>query len=457
MSIFKANDIRGVYPDEIDAGIFTNLGRALFSLAGAEKKFLVGGDARESTPELKDALIEGLLSEGAECVDAGTVTTSECYFAKREWRIPNLAMVTASHNPPQYNGLKIMMGERAPTEDVFDEFEAIYENLPPAVPGRPRGVCSAASVREEYCRRLTEDAPEARPMKLVFDAGNGPLGAFGPDLLRRLGHEVIELNCSVDGRFPGRDPNCAVEANLKGTAAEVTRSGAELALAFDGDGDRISVIDSAGRFVTADELANLLIRTRTVDVRGEKVVCDIKCASIVRRAAEAEGAVSLVEKSGHAYIRRRMRAERARFGVEVSGHLFYRELDGGDDAMFSALRVLAMVSERRLDELAAELTPAYFITPDIRVALDSEAAERAIAKLAEFHREREHTRIDGLRVEFAGGWALARKSITEPKLTFRFEAASARELNELIEKFLEPLDAPLRGKVIEEAAKGMKR
>ena len=456
VSIFKANDIRGVYPDEIDRNVFVKLGRALYALAGAEKKFLVGGDARGSTKTLKDALIEGLAAEGGDCVDIGLVTTPECSFAKRAWKIPNLAMVTASHNPPRYNGLKILTGERAPTEEVFGEFKGIYDKLPPASTGRPRGACSRRAVRAEYLRWLLDGAPEGRPLKVVFGAGNGPLGAFGPGVLRQLGHETIEVNCAVDGRFPGRDPNSAVEANLKETAAEVIRSGAALALAFDGDGDRISVIDSAGGFITADELANLLLRTGTVGVRGEKVIHDIKCASIVSEAVRDEGGRALVEKSGHAYIRRRMRAENARFGVEVSGHLFYRELAGGDDAMYSALRVLAMASRKPLTALGAELTRGCFITPDIRIEADAETREKAIAELADFHRDKNPTRIDGLRVAFPGGWALVRKSITEPKLTFRFEAESIRELRTLIREFVEPLEPELREKVIREAAKGMK-
>jgi len=453
MSIFKANDVRGVFPEEVDGRVYEKLGRTLALLAKSGGAFVVGGDARISTEELKGALIEGLLTEGARVIDVGQVTTPECYFAKRAENIPNLAMITASHNPPEYNGLKIMTGQRAPTEEVLGEFRTIYEELP-AKGVSSRGTCSDLSVRDAYREWLKSSAPKAEPKKIVFDAGNGPLGAFGPGILRELGHDVIELNCEVDGNFPGRDPNCALEANLHGAMKAVIETGADLALAFDGDADRLTVIDSDGSFISADELANLMVRTRAVDVSGAKVIHDIKCASIVANAVRETGGEPLVEKSGHAYIRRRMRREDARFGVEVSGHLFYRELAGGDDALYSGLRVLAMSGRGALGPLRRELTPTYFITPDIRIEVGAAAQEEIILLLGAYHNGHPQSRVDGLRVDFADGWALVRKSITEPRLTFRFESASASGLSALVGNFIEPLEDELREKIVAEFRKG---
>jgi len=456
MSIFKANDIRGVWPDEVNASVFERLGRALARLAIKGGVFVVGSDARLSSGELRGALIAGLLREGAEVVDLGVVTTPECHYAKRTLPALNLAMITASHNPAEYNGLKMMLGDQPPTDEVMNALQDSYDEVRgDETSGPGTGNARKLGMREPYAQWLAAQAGRMERIRVVFDAGNGPLGAFGPQILREAGAEVVELNCEVDGRFPGRDPNCAVAANLDETARLVRQSSAALAVAFDGDGDRLAVIDSEGRFVPPDELAVMLVKSGSLDVAGQKVVHDIKCSSIVPEAVSEAGGTPLVEKSGHAYIRRRMLSANARFGVEVSGHYFYRELAGGDDGLVSAVRVIRMAAATPLAELRRRCVRKYHITPDIRVNVPPERQDEILAALEEHHENRPHSRADGLRVEFDGGWALVRKSITEPKLTFRFEATRAESLKEIMAVFCDPLDTILKEAILRETPEEM--
>ncbi len=449
MSIFKACDIRGIYPDELDEGLFVKLGQAVGTLLRQRSdspRVVVGGDVRPSTLALKAAPIEGLVATGCRVADSGTVATPLVYFAARRRRPDGLAIVTASHNPPEHNGLKLCLGRMPVTPDDLARLERTMAEGQFAVGS---GRVEALSVEGEYLDFLTNAVQPGRGLRLVLDCGNGAFAELAPRALRRLGCEVVELFCTPDGTFPNRSPNPSLPENLTALCERVRDTEARLGVALDGDGDRLAIVDDLGRPLTGDQAVVLLARhILTGSTGGQKVVCDLKCSQAVLEAIEACGGTPLLERSGHAFIKTRMIHEDARFGGELSGHFFYRELGGGDDALYSILRVveLANAASTPLSALVDAL-PHYAITPDIRIPYEADDGRARPEELAAAA-EGDVLRLDGARVTYPDGWALARCSVTEPLLTFRFEAYGGSP-RAIAERFLAP--APdLRDKVLEE-------
>jgi phosphomannomutase/phosphoglucomutase len=285
-----------------------------------------------------------------------------------------------------------------------------------------------------YKAWVLSEAGGGRPLRVAVDAGNGAYSEIGPDVIEGIpGVTVDRLFCTPDGSFPNRDPNCAVPENLGALRRRVRETGADVGIAFDGDGDRVAFADETGEVVAADEMLVLLMRWIGPRVRGEKVVYDLKCSQVIAREAERLGATALMERSGHAFIKRRMIQERAVLGGEVSGHYFYRELGGGDDGLFSAVRVLRLLQEGRssLGELRKALPPR-FITSDIRIPFPVEESGELMDRLRLAFPPERRSELDGIRISFPHGWGLLRRSITEPKLTLRFEGDSAAALTRII-------------------------
>ena len=437
MSIFKACDIRGIYPDELDEELFAGLGRAMGTLlreSAPAPRAIVGGDVRLSTPALRAALIQGLTGTGCRVADLGTVPTPLVYFAARQRHPDGLAIVTASHNPPDHNGLKLCLGPRPITpQDIARVEQTARSKLFTS----GRGSVEPLDVHDDYVAFLCADAEPGQGIRLVLDCGNGTASELAPRVLRRVGYDVVELFCTPDGSFPNRSPNPAVPENLAALRHAVRSSGAAIGLALDGDGDRLAIVDDAGRSLTGDEAIILLAQQALGGQSdGEGVVCDIKCSRAVLDAIEARGATPLLERSGHAFIKARMIDADARFGGELSGHFFYRELDGGDDALYSALRVgeLARRGEP-LAQLVDEMAH-YAITPDIRVPYTAGDGPERLDEIAAAA-DGDVLRLDGVRVAYPDGWGLARCSVTEPLLTFRFEAFEGAP-REIVERFLAP-------------------
>jgi phosphomannomutase/phosphoglucomutase len=430
MSVFKSCDIRGLYGQELTPAFARDFGQTVgTALAGG--RVVVGGDARPSTPILKGALIEGLLAAGCYVLDTGLTPTSAMYFAQQWLKADGLVMVTASHNPPGYNGFKLMLGEWPITEEVL---QALRQQMQAGQFRQGNGYWDRADVLEAYQADIARFFALGRPLKAVVDAGNGCFSRVAPAVLRSKGYQVIERFCEIDGRFPNRDPNPAVAAHLKGLAAQVAAEGADLGVAYDGDGDRAVFVDESGHILPGDQTLVLFIRHRlqTAQTPNErKVVYDIKCSSIVAEETKRWGGLPLMERSGHTFIKTRLLREQAGLGGEISGHLFFGEL-GRDDALFATLLFLQILSEagQPLSALMADI-PYYPITPDLRLPCSPEERDAVLAELTGAFAAHEINTMDGVRVVFDGGWVLARVSVTEPLITVRFEGNSEARLQEI--------------------------
>jgi len=434
--IFKACDIRGEYPKDFEAADFRAIGHAVGRRLGGGE-ILVGGDVRGSTPILAQALIEGLTAAGTHVLDAGMAPTPVLYFGKTHHQVQALAIVTASHNPSGHNGLKLMLSERPVTPADIQEIARLAEAAPG--PSRAESV-SRVDLRGAYREWLTSAA--ARPVRrarVVCDAGGGAFSELAPQLLEACGYDVVPLFCTPDPRLESRNPNCAVAANLGDLQATVRQHQADLGIAFDGDGDRVAFVDEGGRVVAADQAMLILLEDFGPALKGETMVYDIKCSMAVPEYVQAAGGDAAVEKSGHAFIKATMLERNALFGGEVSGHYFYRELHGGDDGLYSALRMARIASAESIAEKIERL-PRYAITPDIRLACD-DGGDKILAALQASYPGERLLLVDGVRVAFPGGWALARPSITENKITFRFEGRDESDLRHIVTDFCERLPA----------------
>ena len=430
-SIFKACDIRGLYGSQLDEPTAYAVGRAAGSEAGAGTVVL-GGDVRPSTPTLKKAVAEGLAATGCRVLDIGIVPTPVAYFAKRFLQTDHVVIVTASHNPPEYNGIKMMLNNQ-PTLPAG--IQRLVDRIERRDYREGNGSIVPTSVRDAYGAWLLETFDDAfeRPLRILVDAGNGCYADWAPPIIGRFGHDVVPLYCTPDGRFPDRDPNPAVFTNLEGTCDAVRDAGVDLAVAFDGDGDRLVLIDERGRPVEADRLAVFFVHHLLHQHDSVKVIYDLKCSDILRREVDSLGGQAYMERSGHSFIRSRMMAEHAHFGAEISGHIFFRELDYGDDALYTALLAASICShaERPLSQVIDDI-PVPIITRDIRVHLADDVRAGMVEKFHAAFPNLPATTVDGVRLDWPDGWALCRGSVTEPVITLRFEAETVRRLKELL-------------------------
>jgi phosphomannomutase/phosphoglucomutase len=447
MSIYKACDIRGVYPSQLDEPLSCNIGSALGTLLKAEP-IIVAGDVRTSTGSLKTALIEGLMGAGCAVTDIGTVPTPAFYYALRKLGIPSGVMVTASHNPARYNGFKIAPFGLPITLDLMDLLKSTVES------GRfetgKDGSLAASEIIEDYedyiiktigdlfKRSGSKAKGDKAPLRLVVDCGNGCYSKIAPEVLRKVGFDVVELFCWEDGSFPNREPNPAVAANLEALSKMVISENAQLGIAFDGDGDRVVFADGTGAIIPSDNVIALFAQHLLAIYHGGKVVFDIKCSSLVRDTVKASGGVPVMEKSGHAYIKTNLLENKAIFAGEISGHFFFEALKG-DDGLFAALLMakLLTVSDQSLNELI-DRQPKYFITKDLRIPYSSDPASllNEIRENLSKQTDCDLVLLDGVRAEYPEGWGLIRASVTEPLVTLRFEGKSPEGLLKVKERFI---------------------
>lgn len=425
MSIFKACDIRGVYGKDLDELIAERLGSAIAERVDG-REVVLGADLRPSSSPLKWALVRGLIDGGAQVVDIGVVPTPVLYDAKDRLGAYGAVMVTASHNPPQYNGFKLMFGERPVTpEDIRRLAEAAETRRP-----HRRGSFRTAQAMEPYAEMLAQSFGGLRPRQVVVDAGNGAMWWLAPMVLERAGLLVEPLYCLPDGTFPNRHPNPAIAAHLADLQALCARLGAWGA-AYDGDGDRVIFVDEQGRVLPADRVFVLFITYRLAGQPGARVVYDLKSSLVVPEAVERTGGVPLEERSGHAFIKARLLDEDAVLGGEISGHYFFGEL-GRDDALYATLLLARLLEERDVSLVeAVQRVPSYPITPDLRLPCAPDVADGILADLDLAFAELPRSHLDGVKILFPDGWALARRSVTEPVITLRFEARTEEVLAEI--------------------------
>ncbi|MEN6557257.1 MAG: hypothetical protein ABFC54_03660 [Thermoguttaceae bacterium] len=440
MSIYKPCDIRGDAATELTSDLYERWGRILGRRAPQGSKFLVGGDVRASTPEFLAALVCGLSGEGLDVVQLGQLPTPMIYYAKRRIQAAGCAIVTASHNPASMNGLKWMVGDRPPSPDEV----AAMARPPELSDARPLSVVRSLDISFDYVACLQEAFVESMDARLhvVLD----PMHGAWSERARRYLHAIFPqclfstIHDRTDAQFGGRTPDCTEPRHLTDLCDAVYQERAHLGVAFDGDGDRIALVDGDGVALRPEETAWTLLSSMADELPGQPFVYDVKLSDRIVEAARRFGAEPLPERSGHSFLRERMLDTDALFGAEVSGHYFYRRLGGGDDGFYTVCRLLAYLarSGRSLAELRKACPPMY-ITPNLRIAADAARQSQVLEQVRTAWADFPQRTVDGLRIDFPGGWALVRRSVTEPSLTFRFEGLDWHALEDLVERFCDAL------------------
>ena len=448
--IFRAYDIRGIVGDTLTPEIVRWIGRAI----GAEachrgvQTLVVGRDGRHSSPEMVASLVRGLRESGRDVVDIGRAPTPALYFAAEHLETGSGVMVTGSHNPPDYNGLKIVLaGETLHSDAIQDLRRRIEENdLDSGQDVRGQGNLRSTEIIGDYIRRIREDFPAAlgrEARKIVIDCGNGVAGDVAPRLFRALGHDVMELYCDVDGDFPNHHPDPSVPANLRDLIASVRENEADLGLAFDGDGDRLGVVDGDGTIIWPDRQMMLFARDVLSSRPGAEIIFDVKCSGLLADQIAKLGGRPVMWKTGHSLIKTRLRQSGAPLAGEMSGHIFFADRwYGFDDALYAGARLVQILvglgepSSRVFAQL-----PAAKSTPELRVAVGEGVQSRLVESLlaGDYFADAKKTTIDGLRVDFADRWGLARASNTEPSLVLRFEGVDDDALERIKEEFRQVL------------------
>lgn len=441
MSIFHACDIRGIAGTELTDEMAARIARAVgVKLSG--QRVVVGGDIRLSTPRLQQIMIEGLLASGCRVINIGTVATPVFYFAQKLTGATGGVMVTASHNPAAYNGFKLVLGVQPVSEADIAEIAGLVDRNA-GVTGN--GTLEEAAVIADY---LSYTAGQAKPgsMKVVIDAGNGATAKIAPALYRKAGFEVVELFCDPDGNFPNRPPNPALPKNLAALSKKVVETGAALGIAFDSDGDRVGFVDETGRAVDNDDILVLLAR-HYLEHQPGPVIYDAKCSMVVPEQITAAGGRPVMARAGHTFSKAAFLREKALFAGEISGHFFFSEL-GYDDGMFAGLKMCEYLTSHGLLAALIDEIPNYLLTPEVRVRYEAPDKEAVLAEVAGNLKHLKPNLIDGVRIEFADGWAMIRASVTEPLFTLRFEARSSERLRVIANLLLDALPDRVRHKVI---------
>ncbi|SDX50461.1 phosphomannomutase / phosphoglucomutase [Collimonas sp. OK242] len=441
-SIFKAYDIRGVVGTTLDAGIARQIGQAFGVAARAkgEQTVIIGRDGRLSGPELAAALATGMQDAGVDVIDLGVVATPMVYFATHILGAQSGIMVTGSHNPPDYNGFKMVLAGEAIYGDTIQQlYQAIANDSVKAAMPAPAGSYRQHDIKDAYLQRIVSDTKLARPMKIVVDCGNGVAGAFAGELYRALGCEVQELFCEVDGTFPNHHPDPAHPENLQDVIRALQNSDAELGLAFDGDGDRLGVVTKDGQIIYPDRQLMLFAADVLTRHSGREILYDVKCTRHLAPWIAKHGGKPLMWKTGHSLVKAKMRETGAPLGGEMSGHVFFKDRwYGFDDGMYAGARLLELLSRERDPSAILNALPQSASTPELHLTLaegENFALMEKLQREADFPGSGEIIKIDGLRVEYADGFGLARSSNTTPVVVMRFEAESEQALARIQSEF----------------------
>ena len=440
--IFKAYDIRGIVDLSLTADAVRTIGQAIGSEARERglKTIAVGRDGRLSGPALAAALAEGINKAGVDVVDIGCVPTPVTYFAAFELGTESCVSVTGSHNPPDYNGLKMVLGGQTLFGPLIQDLRKRIEDGRLAT---GKGKLRRADVREAYLKRIVGDVKLARPMKIVVDCGNGVAGGLAPELFRRMGCEVIELFCKVDGNFPNHHPDPSKPENLKDIIRVLKETDVELGLAFDGDGDRLGVVTKDGEIIYPDRLLMLFAADVLARNPGAQIIFDVKCSRWVAESVRHQGGRPLMLNTGHAFVKAKLKETGAPLAGEMSGHIFFKERwYGFDDALYAGARLLEIVSRWSPAQGGANWPlkhlPNAISTPELNIRMSEGEPHALIARLqreGKFPGARELITIDGVRAEYTDGFGLARASNTTPVVVLRFEADNQAALQRIQAEF----------------------
>ncbi len=438
-SIFKAYDIRGIVENELTPEVVKLIGLAIGSesIAKGERGIVVGRDGRLTGETLSEALITGLIESGCHVVDIGMVPTPLVYFATYTKGATSGVMITGSHNPPEYNGLKIMIAGETLSAD---RIEALYARIIDEDFSYGAGSSISINIDQDYIDKIKSDIKLAKKLNIVVDCGNGIAGDIAPKLFESLGANVTKLFCLVDGNFPNHHPDPSKPENLKDLINEVLDTDADLGLAFDGDGDRLGLIDNKGKVIWADRQMILYARDVISRNSGAKIIYDVKCSSLLPQEISKHGGEPIMSRTGHSFIKNKIKETGAELGGEMSGHIFFNERwFGFDDALYTGARLLEIISKN--DDTCAEIfakLPDRVNTPEINIHFNEHGEQHdAVSKLSkdiDFPGSKINT-IDGIRVDYKNGWGLVRASNTTPCLVLRFEANDKEILENIKAKF----------------------
>jgi phosphomannomutase/phosphoglucomutase len=450
-AIFKAYDIRGIVGDTLTAAGVEQIGRAIGSEARARGRdsVAIGRDGRDSGPELAAALARGLQAAGVNVIDVGMVATPMLYFAAHELGTLSGVMVTGSHNPPQYNGLKMMLaGDTLSGDDI----QALRARIVSGDLAAGSGTYRSHDIRAAYLERILGHIRLARPMRIAVDCGNGVAGATAPELYRRLGCDVQELFCEVDGTFPNHHPDPSQPHNLEDLVAALKKGDAELGLAFDGDGDRLGVVTKSGKIIYPDRQLMLFAADVLSRVPGGEVIFDVKCTRHLFSWIRKHGGQPILWKTGHSFIKKKLKETGAPLAGEMSGHVFFKERwYGFDDGMYAGARLLEILSRSADPSAVLEALPDAVSTPELQWPLaegENYALMQTLQNTAKFPAAKDIITIDGLRVEYPDGFGLARPSNTTPIIVLRFEADNAEALQRIQSEFRQALLAVKPGAML---------
>lgn len=437
-SIFREYDIRGEYPNQINEEVVRKIGNAI---AGKcinlnIKEICVGRDGRNSGKSLLEAMIGGLSESGIEVINIDLATSPLLYYAAKKNKYKSGIMITGSHNPKNHNGIKLVIDDKPVSGneilDLLNKDQKSSESV---------GSIKSLNVKDSYIEEVSQSLKINKKLKIVIDCGNGAAGFIAPDLYKNLGCEVIELYSEVDGNFPNHHPDPGKVENLKDLIQAVKTHGADLGLAFDGDGDRVGMVTNNGEIVFPDKILMMLSKDVLHSQKGS-IIFDVKCSNALSQIIKENGGSPIMSPTGHFHIKNGIKKHNPLLAGEMSGHIFFNDKwYGFDDGHYSGARIIEMLSknEKSIAEICNEL-PMLFSTPELNINVTDDNKFKIIKEFADNCRlEGEKNTIDGLRLDFEDGWGLIRASNTTPKLVLRFEGRSEEILNRIQNDFLNEL------------------
>jgi phosphomannomutase / phosphoglucomutase len=437
-SIFKAYDIRGVVGSELTTSVVRKIGQAIgtMALSQMQKTICVGYDGRLSSPDLSVTLIDGLLSTGIDVINIGLCTTPMLYFSNFNQATGTGVMITGSHNPPEYNGFKIVINEKTL---ISDDIQNLYQIILDSNYLNGAGNKKSLSIKSQYLDEISKSVKLKRTMKVAIDCGNGATGVCAEELFKKLGVETEPLFCDVDGNFPNHHPDPSNPKNLLDLKNKLKKGDSELGLAFDGDADRLGVVTKDGEIIFPDRQLLLFSEAVLKECPQTSIIFDVKSTRQLFSWIKEKGGIPVIWKTGHSLIKKKMKEINASLAGEMSGHMFFNDRwYGFDDGLYAAARLLEILSEFDDPSKVLKALPKDFSTPELNIKLNEGEQHKIIAELQEtayFPNATEVIKIDGLRVEYKEGFGLMRASNTTPVIVLRFEAETEKKLKEIQAEF----------------------
>ena len=437
-SIFREYDIRGIYPKEINENVIEQIAKAISikCLKNNIPEICIGRDGRLSGESLLDCLSESLSGFGINVINIGLVSTPLLYFAAKKNKHKSGIMITGSHNPKNYNGVKMVINDNPVSGSEI--YKLIDKDKPST---KKKGTIVYKDIKKEYIQEVKENVDINNKVKIVIDCGNGAAGCIAPDLFKSMGCEVIELFSEVDGNFPNHHPDPGKIENLNDLISQVKESDADLGIAFDGDGDRVGLVTNEGKVIYPDKIMMILSKDILSSNKGT-IIFDVKCSNLLPEIISSHGGKPIMSPTGHFHIKNAIKRHNPLLAGEMSGHIFFNDKwYGFDDGHYSGARIIEIVSKenRKISEIENEL-PLLYSTPELNIDVTDETKFKIIEDFSkECSLDGEKITIDGLRINFKNGWGLLRASNTTPKLVLRFEGNSVDDLNQIKSNFLNEL------------------